>query len=461
MVARGRLVPLIIACPMFLQNIDMTAMTIALPSIAASLQVPALHLNLVITAYLLSLAVFLPMSAWLADRFGAKQMFCVAIALFSLASALCGLTRSLTALVACRVFQGFGAALMVPVGRLILLRSVPPAQLITAMVWYTVPPTIGRLAGPLIGGAIVSVASWHWIFFVNIPIGVFAVIMALLFVKNTRIEAPAPPFDIVGFLLMAVGLAALLGAIETAGKGLIPGRVSAIVAAFGATALSLYVLKSWRKADPVIDLRILRFRTFRTNVCGAAPLRLAISAVPFLLPLLLQLGFGLPPLTSGLLAAGSAVGALCTRVVMRLAIERYGFRHLLLGATVLTCLCYASYALFSATTSHVLIFCAVFAGGLFSSLCMVSLNTVGFVELPAERISHATALLAMAQQLLAGLGVVLAASLLTLFSWSHGGNGVHLLVQDFSGSIAVVGLMALLSLLSFARLSPREGDHLR
>ncbi len=460
MTPHNRLVPLIVACPMFLQNIDMSAMAIALPSIAESLHVPALHLNLIITTYLLSLAAFLPMSAWMADRFGAKQTFCVAIVLFSLASSLCGIATSTTALVVFRILQGLGAAMMVPVGRLILLRSVPPSEMVTAMIWYTVPPAIGRLAGPLVGGAIVSVSSWHWIFFVNIPFGVVAVLLALLCVEDIPTETATPPFDVLGFLLMATGLAALLGALETAGKGLVPGWMSGGAAVVGVIALGLYGMHSLRQTDPVIDLRILRFRIFRTNVLGAAPLRLVISAVPFLLPLMLQLGFGLSPLTSGFLAAASAFGALSTRGVMRRAIDHYGLRRLLLAATVLTSLVFTSYALFTPATSHLLMFCTVFVCGLLSSLCLVSLNSLGFVDLPKERVSHATALLSMTQQLLAASGVMLASLLLAFFSRWHGGDGIHLLRQDFVAAIMVVGPLALISLFSFVRLNPEETDKL-
>jgi EmrB/QacA subfamily drug resistance transporter len=449
---------MIVACPMFLQNINNTAMTIALPSIARSLHVPPLHLNLVITAYLLSLAVFLPMSAWLADRFGARQLFCAAIVMFSLASVLCGAATSMQSLLMWRVLQGLGAAMMLPVGRLILLRSVPASHLIDAMVWYTVPPVIGRLAGPLIGGAIVSVTSWHWIFFVNIPFGAVAVLLALLFVEDVRVAAPAPPFDIPGFLLLAAGLAITLGGLDTAGKGIFPGRASGLAIAAGVAILIWYGARSWRHADPVIDLRILRYRTFSTNVLGAVPLRLAIAAIPFLVPLLLQLGFGLSPLTCGFLVVGSAVGALCTRAVMRRAVKRYGFRRLLIGASLLTSVFYTSYALFSPITPHPLIFLAMFGGGLFSSMCMVSLNTFGFVELPAERMSHATALISMVQQLTVTGGVVLAASLLAFFSDWHSAVAVHAMGWNFSASIAAMGLVAMLSLLYFARLGPSDTD---
>lgn len=458
MAPNTRLVPLIVASPMLLQNIDVSAMMVALPSIAGSLGVPPLSSNAVITVYLLSLAMFLPMSAWLADRFGAKQLFCTAIALFTLASALCGVASSMTSLVLFRAIQGLGASMMVPVGRLIVLRSVPPSGLVAAMVWYTVPATIGRLAGPLVGGIIVSITSWHWIFFVNIPFGVLAIILAVLFVEDTAVEMRTPPFDFPGFLLMAVGLAALLGGLDSYGTKAVPQWTSATAAMIGAAALGLYGLHSRNQTHPIIDLRVLRFPTFRTNILGAVPLRLALFSVPFLLPLMFQLAFDLSPFTSGILTAAAAVGSLFTRGAMHLTIHRFGFRRSLLGGVVMTGLCYASYALLGPATPHALTFSMVFAGGLLSSLCTVSLNALGLLEIPKELTSHATALISMTQQLTAGAGVVLSAVLLTLFSWGHGGERV--LERDFSATFVVVGLTALLSVLSFARLSPQEGNRL-
>lgn len=461
MTAKTKLVPIIVASPVFLQNIDTTAMVIALPSIAATLHVPLLQLNLVITAYLVSLAVFLPLSAWLADRYGARNIFCVAVSLFSLSSALCGLADSLPVLVLCRVVQGLGGAMMVPVGRLILLRSIPQSEMIAAIVWYTIPPQLGRLSGPLIGGAIVSFTSWHWIFFVNIPFGAVAVALALLYVDDDQEQAAVAPFDYTGFALMASGLAALLGALQLVGKGLVAPWVAITAALAGVAALGLYVVRSRRMAEPIIDLAILRFRTFRVNIIGAMPLRLSLSAIPFLLPLLMQLGFGLSPLATGLIAAASALGALCTRAVVRGALARFGFRWLLLGATSLSALFYISFALFTAATPHVLMFIMIFGSGLLSSMCMVLLNTLGFVEVPKERTSHATALTAMAQQLMAGLGVLMASLLLDCFSRTRGGDGVHLEAGDFAAAFVTTALVSLLSIAAFRTLRHDEGEAFR
>ena len=459
--AHTRIVPLVVACPLFLQNLDTSVMATALPSIADSLQVRILDLNLAVTAYLLSLAIFLPISGWLADRFGARRMFCVAIGLFSLGSALCGLATSLPALVAWRLLQGVGGAMMLPVGRLILLRSVPPAGIVNAMVWFTVPGGIGRLAGPFFGGAVVTVASWHWIFLVNIPFGIFGIAMALRFV-DTDLPAVSPRgFDVPGFLLLACGLAGLIGALETVGKGMLPWPLILGGAVVGASSLVAYVWHSRRSPHPLIDLGIFQFSTYRAAVLGGMPLRIAIGASPFMLPLLLQVGFGLTPLQSGLLTMATAVGSLSTRTVVAWAIRAVGFRRLLIGSATLTSLFYMAYGFFTPGTPHVAIFCVLLLGGLCNSLAMVSLNTLGFTEIPRERTSHATTASSMAQQLAVCLGVVLGASLLGLIGAWHGDPTGQLQARDFTPAFVVVGCVTLLSVAWFRRLRADEGDEYR
>jgi len=462
--AHYRIVPLVVACPLFLQNLDTSVMATALPSIAGSLEVQVLHLNLAITAYLLSLAVFLPVSGWLSERFGPKRVFCGAIIFFSLGSALCGAAQSLPQLVLFRVLQGIGGAMMVPVGRLILLRSVPPAQMVSAMVWFTVPGAIGRMAGPLFGGAIVTLVSWRWIFLVNIPFGLLGVLMAMRYI-DADATAPDPagltPFDLLGFVLLAVGLTCLLGALETAGRALVPVAASWGMAGAGLLALWAYYRHGRRRSEPLIDLAILRYPTYRAAVLGGMPLRIAIGASPFLLPLMLQLGFGLSPLKSGLLTVATAIGSLSTRTVVARLIRAVGFRSLLVGATAMTSILYACYGLFRPTTPHVLMFCVMLLGGLCNSMAMVTLNTLGYSEIPRPRMSHATALASMAQQLSVSLGVVMGAALLTLTSLLRGGDAAHLQAGDFSPAFAVVGMMTLLSVLAFARLRKEEGEELR
>ena len=461
MTARARLVPIVVGSPLFLQNLDTSVMATALPSIADSLQVPPLHLNLAITSYLLSLAVFLPISGWLADRLGAKRVFCMAIAFFALGSALCGAAQSLPQLVLFRVIQGLGGAMMVPVARLILVRSVPAAMMVSAMVWFTVPPAIGRMMGPLVGGAIVTLASWRWIFLINIPFGILAILMAWAYLDDTPAPAEPAPFDARGFLLLALGLTASVGAMATVGKSLAPVWVSLVIAALGLLMLWAYTLHSRRTENPIIDLTILRYRTFRANVVGGIPMRVALGASPFLLPLMFQLGFGFTPLMSGALIMAGAIGALGTRVVMRGTIARAGFRRAILGATVLSGLLYMSYALFSPATPLALMVCAIAFGGLVNSLSMISLGALGFTQVPNSRMSQATTLGTMSQQLSISFGVVLGATLVSTTSWWHGGSATQLQARDFAPAFVVVGLVALLSLYSFWKLHPDEGAGMR
>jgi MFS family permease len=300
--------------------------------------------------------------------------------------------------------------------------------------------------------------SWKGIFYINIPFGIIAIILALVYLKPDKGRRDLPRFDILGFVLLAGSLTALLWVAELLGKG--TGKMTELwpIAVGGLLAFAAYCLHNRRRAHAVIDLSILQFRLFRTNILGAAPLRIAIAANPFLLPLLFQLGFGLSPLTSGLLAAASAVGSLCTRAVVKPALTYLNLKLMLVVSTVLTAFCYASYAFFTETTPHWLIFLTLFIAGLFASLCMVSLNTLGFGSIPDDRKSHAVSLLAMAQQLFAGFGVVTASWLLSLAVRARGGDTTQIFKQDFSAAFVVIGGIAMVSAFVFMRIDSREEE---
>src|SRR5216683_592744 len=304
------LVPLIVACALFMENLDSTVIATALPQIAASLGEDPLRLNLAITAYLLSLAVFIPLSGWVADRYGARRVFRAAIVIFTVGSACCGLANSLPELVAARILhQGLGGAMMVPVGRLVMLRAVPKSELVRAMSYLTVPALVGPVLGPPLGGLIVTYSSWRWIFFINLPIGLLGIVLATLFIEDVR-ETAMWPLDVRGFLLAGLGLSGLMFGFETAGRGVLPGSLVAVLLAVGALALALYVLHARVIAAPIIDLRLLSIPTFAGAIIGGSIFRIGVGALPFLLPLMLQLGFGLSPFASGLLTFASAAGAL-------------------------------------------------------------------------------------------------------------------------------------------------------
>jgi EmrB/QacA subfamily drug resistance transporter len=457
-----RLVPLIVACPLFLQNLDTTVMATALPAISRSLQVQVLDLNLAITSYLLSLAVFLPASAWLSGRVGARRVFCAAVLLFSLGSALCGIAGTLGQLVVCRLLQGVGGAMMVPVGRSILLRTVPSEQMVKAMVWFTIPGAVGRLVGPLFGGAIVTVTSWRWIFLVNIPFGLAGVAAALAFIAKDPETDPAAvgSFDAVGLGILATGLGGVLGGLEMIGKHLLPWPAIAALVGAGLLAFWIYARRSRGAAHPILDFGVLRFPTFRIAVVGGFPLRVAIGAAPFLLPLMLQVGFGLSPLTSGLLAMGLAVGSLATRAALVRAIRAFGFRRIMVTAGVLASVFYAAYGLFTPRTPHAWMFVVLVVGGLWTSMAMVSMNTLGFSDIPPARAGHATALSAMGQQVSIALGVVLGAAIVAGSSLLHGRGPGELQPADFPPAFDVVALLALCSAIAFTRLRPEDGAEL-
>lgn len=452
------LVALTVASPMFLQNVDATAMATALPSIAADFSVPVLDLKLAITAYLLSIAVFLPLTGWITERFGARRVFCVAIGVFSVASGLCALAGSLPELVAARIGQGLGAALMLPVGRVLLMHATPTSSMVHAMTWFTVPPVLGRLTGPLVGGTILSLSTWHWIFLIHIPMGLVFISLALRLVKPVPPDPEVQPLDRRGYLLMASGLATLVGAIEALSAGFISARMAAVMALAGATCLGLYGWHSLRVPHPLIDLRLLRVRTFRTNVLGGFPLRLSVFAAPFLIPLLLQVGFGLSPLVSGAMAGAAGIGALCTRFFMRAALRRWGFRNMVLAGTtgwaVLTMGC----ALFEPSTPIPVMGFFLLLGSLVGSLSMVALNTLGYADVPGPLWAQSATLSAVMQQLATGLAVMTAGWMVLASAWVHGHEQAQWL--DFSMAFLGVGAVALLSIPAFLRLRNEDGASL-
>jgi EmrB/QacA subfamily drug resistance transporter len=451
----SQLVPLIVACALFMENLDGTIITTALPAISRSLNEDPLRLSLAITAYLLSLAVFIPLSGWAADRYGARRIFSNAILLFTLGSALCGFARSMPELVAARVFQGIGGAMMVPVGRLVLLRKVPKRELVTAMSYLTVPALIGPIIGPPIGGVIVTYASWRWIFFINLPIGLIGWWLVTRYIEEIRSEERLP-LDLPGWLLVGGGLATLVFGFESMGKGVVPASVVGLLFGIGAVLGALYVWYAGRRLHPIIDLSLLRIATFRASVTGGTLFRVGIGASTLLLPLMLQLGFGLSPVESGGLTFVSAIGALAMKTVASRIVHFFGFRTLMIGNALLATVYLLGYSQFGPATPHMIILAVLLLGGLVNSLQFTCFNTIAFADVDEARMSQATSFSSTVQQLSLSIGVGFASQLLNVaLGLRHGRN---LAASDFSFAYVAVAIVTGLSVWIFWRLPRNAGE---
>jgi EmrB/QacA subfamily drug resistance transporter len=452
--SRQALVPFVVACAMFMQNLDSTVIATALPTIAHSLGETPLRLNVAITCYLLSLAVFIPVSGWTADRFGARRVFSCAIVVFTLGSIACGVSTTLPELVGARILQGMGGALMVPVGRLVLLRTVPKSDLVRAMSFVSVPALIGPVMGPPLGGFIVTYASWRWIFFINIPIGVLGIILVNLLVGDLK-ETGRRPLDRSGFALTGIGLAALAFGFENVGRGAIPTIAVIGLLAVGALCLTLYVRHARRVSHPIIDLTLFNIPTYASASIGGFLFRMGLGALPFLLPLMLQVGFGLSALHSGLLTFASAAGAMLMKTSAVKILRTFGFRIVLVGDAIISAGFLFGYSLFRPDTPHFVIFLALLIGGFFRSLQMTSINTLGYADVPPAMLSRATSLSSMAQQLSQTAGVATAALMLHTVLVLHGGT--RLTAPDFYPVFMAVAMISLLSVPFFLKMAPDAG----
>jgi EmrB/QacA subfamily drug resistance transporter len=445
---------LIVSCALFMQSLDSTVIATALPTIARALDESPLTLNVAITCYLLSLAVFIPISGWTADRFGARRVFSAAIVVFTLGSIGCGLANSLVALVGARIVQGMGGALMVPVGRLVLLRTVEKSDLVRAMSYVSVPALIGPVMGPPLGGFIVTYWSWRWIFFINIPIGILGIVLVNLLVGNLK-EGGRRPFDFGGFVLTGVGLASLAFGFENVGRGALPKVLIAALLIIGAGCPVLYVRHARRVAHPIIDFALFQIPTYAAASIGGFLFRMGLGALPFLLPLMLQVGFGLDALSSGLLTFASAAGAMTMKMTAARIIRALGFRIVLVADAMISALFLFGYSLFRPTTPHLVIFLALLAGGFFRSLQMTSINTLSYSDVPPAMLSRATSLTSMAQQLSQTVGVATGALLLQAVLALRGGSA--LAAGDFYPAFVGVAMISLLSVPFFLRMSPDAG----
>jgi EmrB/QacA subfamily drug resistance transporter len=448
------LTALIVATALFMENMDGTVISTSLPAIAGDLHQDPIVLKLALTSYLLTLAVFIPASGWIADRFGARTVFCCAIVVFTVGSILCGASNSLETLIAARVFQGVGGAMMVPVGRLVLLRSVKKSDLVDALAYLTVPALLGPVAGPPLGGFITTYFHRRWIFWINIPIGLIGVALSLRYIANLREEEVAK-FDFKGFVLSGAGLFGLISGLSLIGRGMAPGlEVGAQIAA-SLVLLALYVRHADDNKDAILDLKLLEIPTFFSGVVGGLIFRIGIGALPFLLPLLLQIGFGLTPFESGSLTFATAAGAIVMKFTASTALRWFGFRRTLVVNALISGAFMASYALFTPTTPHWLIFLALLAGGFFRSLEFTALNAISYADIDPPRMSRATSFASVSQQMSGAVGVAAAAVSIQLIQ--VGFSDATLETRDLSLAFVAVAAISSLSTLVFATLKPDAG----
>jgi len=449
--------PLIIATALFMEQLDGTVLATALPAMAADLHEDPVALKLALTSYLLSLAVFIPLSGWAADRFGARRVFRAAIIVFTFGSILCGLSNSLGAIVAFRIVQGLGGAMMTPVGRLVLLRTAPRHELVRAMAYLTIPALMGPMIGPPIGGFIATYFHWRYIFWINVPIGALGVMLVTRFIPDMR-EEWTPPLDVAGAILSGVGLSCLVFGFTIAGRGFAPAPVVVLIVALGAGALFAYVRHAKRAPYPIVDLDLLQIPTFRAAVFGGFLFRVGLGATPFLLPLLLQAGFGLSAYEAGLLTFVSAAGAMAMKTTAQPILRIFSFRRVLIVNALISSGFLAFNASFSAATPHLVIMGALLVGGFFRSLEFTALNAIAYADVDQDAMSRATSFASVAQQLSLSTGVAIGAAALEATRALRGGGALQ--AADFTPAFIVVALISMFSVMSFLPLAPNAGDDL-
>lgn len=443
-----RIIAVVVAFALFMQQLDATVLSIALPAMSRDFGIPASSLSLALTSYLVALAVFIPASGSLSDRFGSRTIFGAAITVFMAGSVACAQSSSLSALVAARFLQGIGGAMMVPVGRLVLLRSVDKDDLVAALSWLVMPALVGPIVGPPIGGFIVTYLDWRWVFYINIPIGLVGLVLAILLIPQIKTKVAAQ-FDLPGFLLSGVALGCAVFGLELASH---PVPTTLIFGLLGCGLLfgAAYVRRARRIANPILNLGLLRIPTFGLSVAGGTLVRIAQGGQPFLLPLLFQLGFGLSAATAGMIMMANALGALAMKPLAPAIIRRFGYSLSLTAASIGTAIAIGSCALFRPDWPHLAMATILFASGFFTSLLFTGYNALAFVDVDEMKMSAATGLYATFQQLSLSLGICFAATLLEL------GGGVS--TDTVAAVFIVIGITAFCAALPNRLLKPDAGS---
>ncbi len=452
----NRIIPLVLAIALFMEQMDSNVISTSLPAIAADIGTSPIALKLALTAYLVALAVFIPISGWMADRFGAKNVFRAAIAVFVVGSIACAAANSLTAFVVSRFLQGMGGAMMTPVGRLVLVRSTPRSELVSAMAWLTIPAMVGPLVGPPVGGFITTFLTWHWIFLINVPIGAVGIWFATRFLPDND-ERIVKRLDWPGFFLSGLAMSGVVFGLSVVSLPALPPAIGFVTVAIGLVCSVLYIIHARRSADPLLDLRLFDNQVFRSAVLGGSIFRFGIGAIPFLLPLMFQLGFGFTPFQSGMITFVSAIGAISMKFGAKRIFAKIGFRRALISGSIISAGFIAVNSLFTPMTPIWIILSFLLVGGFARSLFFTGVNALAYAEIPDEKTSQATPITAVAQQVSLAIGVALAGGVLEI---SSGVRGAPLALVDFHVGFIVVALVSAVAFFWFARLSPEAGREL-
>ena len=456
--ASKKLLPWLVAVAFFMESLDTTILNTAVPAVSEALHVAPLSMKAVLASYTLSLAVFIPISGWMADRFGTRHVFAAAIGLFTLGSFLCGVSSNIHLLVACRLLQGCGGAMMVPVGRLTLVRTFAKFELIRVMSFVAIPALIGPMFGPLLGGVILRYLDWRYVFFVNIPIGVAGLLMVYLHLPDYR-EEKTPPLDLVGLILFGSGVALLSYVLEIFGEHTLGTReiIGLLVVAF--SLILGYGLHALQAQFALLQLRLFRIRTFRVAVSGSFFTRIGIGGVPFLLPLLYQVGLGFSPIQSGLLIMPQAFGAMSSKSFVGQVLQRLGYRGLLVSNTVILGLLLFLFATIGVRTPVWLIVLQAFAYGIFTSMQYTSMNTLAYADLTEPQTSNGSSIASTMQQLSVTFGVATAGLSTALFVPTPSTANSTEMIHGLHKALLLLGLLTILSTSVFRSLKSSDGSN--
>lgn len=446
--------PWIAAMAFFMQALDATILNTALPAIAESLNRSPLAMQSTIISYTLTVAMLIPVSGWLADRFGTRRVFMLAVSLFTFGSLACALSNFLSELVIFRIIQGIGGAMMMPVARLALLRAYPRSELLPILNFVTVPGLVGPVLGPLLGGVLVTWASWHWIFLINIPIGIAGLLYARKYMPN--FTTPRRRFDTIGFVLFGLSLVLFSCGMELFGERLVATWLALAIIIGGLLLLLAYIRHARHHPTPLIALPLFKTRTFSVGIAGNIASRLGTGCVPFLMPLMLQVGYGYTALIAGCMMAPTAIGSILAKSVVTRVLQRLGYRKTLVGVTLFIGLMIAQFSLQSPDNQIWMLILPLFVLGMAMSTQFTAMNTITLADLTDENASSGNSVLAVTQQLSITLGVAISAAVLRVYQAMDGANTV----EQFHYTFITMGAITLLSALVFLLLRPKDGRNL-